>query len=163
MKPGLKLNQYLMLLLFCLLCLATGGIGGFVTSGSVETWYPTLTKPWFNPPAAVFAPVWTVLYLMMAVAAWRVWIHGEPAEKSRALLLFWFQLGLNLLWSIMFFGLQQLGVAVAEIVLLLLAIVITTLLFWRIDRLAGMLMLPYIAWVSFATVLNISLWLLNAF
>lgn len=156
-------KQYLILGLFCLVCVGVGIVGGIATTTSVNTWYPTLEKPWFNPPDSVFAPVWTLLYLTMAVAAWRIWLHGAPPEKTRALQMFWFQIGLNLLWSILFFGLRQIGFALAEIVLLLLSILITTLLFWRIDRWAGMLMLPYIAWVSFATILNASLWLLNSF
>lgn len=150
-----------MLGLFCLVCIGVGAIGGIVTGTSVNTWYPALEKPWFNPPDAVFAPVWTILYLIMAVAAWRVWLHGTVPDKTRALQMFWFQLGLNLFWSIVFFGMRQIGFALAEIVFLLLAISITTLLFWRIDRWAGVLMLPYIAWVTFATILNASLWLLN--
>ena len=155
-------RQYLILILFCLVCIGTGALGGVATSSSVSTWYPTLQKPVFNPPDWVFAPVWTALYLIMAVAAWRVWLKAEGQAKFKALQMFWFQLALNLLWSILFFGMRQIGFALAEIVLLLLAILITTLLFWRTDRLAGMLMLPYIAWVSFATILNASLWMLNS-
>ncbi|MGB5709047.1 MAG: TspO/MBR family protein [Arenicellales bacterium] len=154
-------RQYLILALFCLACVGIGAIGGIATSASVSTWYPTLQKPWFNPPDSVFAPVWTLLYLMMGVGAWRVWLKGHNKDKSNALKMFWFQLTLNLGWSLVFFGMRQIGFALAEIVLLLLAILITTFLFWRIDRFAGMLMLPYIAWVSFATLLNASLWLLN--
>ena len=138
-----------------------GAGGGIATSSSVSSWYPTLQKPVFNPPDWVFAPVWTALYLIMGIAAWRVWLKGEGQEKLKALQMFWFQLALNLFWSILFFGMRQIGFALAEIVLLLLAILITTFLFWRIDRLAGTLMLPYIAWVSFATILNASLWILN--
>jgi len=162
-KMQLRINprQYLILALFCLACVGIGAIGGIATSASVSTWYPTLQKPWFNPPDSVFAPVWTLLYLMMAVGAWRVWLKGNDKEKSKALNMFWFQLILNLGWSIVFFGMRQIGFALAEIVLLLLAILVTTFLFWRIDRFAGMLMLPYIAWVSFATLLNASLWILN--
>ena len=161
MQLRINPRQYLILALFCLACVGIGAIGGIATSASVSTWYPTLHKPWFNPPDSVFAPVWTLLYLMMAVGAWRVWLKGNDTEKSKALKMFWFQLILNLGWSIVFFGMRQIGFALAEIVLLLLAILVTTFLFWRIDRFAGMLMLPYIAWVSFATLLNASLWILN--
>ena len=156
-------KQYLILGLFCLACVGIGAIGGIATSTSVNTWYPTLEKPWFNPPDAVFAPVWTALYLIMATAAWRIWLNGEGQTKSRAIQMFWLQLVLNLTWSILFFGIHQIGFALAEIVLLLLAILVTMLLFWRIDRCAGILMLPYIAWVTFATLLNASLWLMNSF
>ena len=154
-------RQYLILGLFCLGCLSIGVVGGLATASSVSTWYPTLEKPWFNPPNSVFGPVWSLLYLLMAVAAWRVWLIGNGPQKIKALQMFWFQLALNLLWSILFFGMRQIGFALAEIVLLLLAILVTTSLFWRIDRWAGVMMLPYIAWVSFATLLNASLWVLN--
>ncbi|MGI9316067.1 MAG: TspO/MBR family protein [bacterium] len=154
-------RRYFVLALFCVACIGIGAIGGWVTSSSVSTWYPTLRKPWFNPPNSLFAPVWTALYLIMAVAAWRVWLKGDAEEKSKALHMFWFQLFLNLLWSVIFFGLRQIGIALAEIVFLLVAISLTTFLFWRIDRWAGMLMLPYLSWVAFATILNASLWLLN--
>ena len=96
-------RQYLILGLFCLICLGTGALGGIATSSSVSTWYPTLQKPIFNPPDWVFAPVWTALYLLMAVAAWRVWLQGEEGAARKALQMFWFQLALNLLWSILFF------------------------------------------------------------
>jgi tryptophan-rich sensory protein len=161
MEVRISPRQYLILGLFCLACVGIGAIGGIATSASVSSWYPTLQKPWFNPPDSVFAPVWTLLYLMMAVGAWRVWLKGNAQEMVKALNMFWLQLFLNLAWSLLFFGMRQIGFALVEIALLLLAILITTVLFWRIDRFAGMLMLPYIAWVSFATLLNASLWFLN--
>lgn len=160
-KPQITLRQYFTLGLFCLVCVGIGAVGGIATSTSVGTWYPTLQKPWFNPPSAVFAPVWTLLYVMMAVSAWRVWLRGNGTEKSNALNMFWIQLILNLGWSLIFFGMRQIGFALVEIVLLLLSIIITTILFWRVDRFAAILMLPYIAWVSFATLLNAALWFLN--
>ena len=142
--------------------LVVGGLSGFATSGGVATWYPTLVKPPFNPPAWVFGPVWTLLYIMMGAAAFLVWRH-EPAtaEVRLALVAFIVQLALNGLWSILFFGLQAPGWALVEIVLLWLAIGATLVLFWSVVPAAGLLLIPYLAWVSFATVLNASLWWLN--
>ncbi|NIR28387.1 MAG: tryptophan-rich sensory protein [Gammaproteobacteria bacterium] len=143
------------------LCFAVSGIGGGVTATSVDTWYQTLQKPSFNPPDWVFAPVWTALYLLMAIAGWRVWRRARAEPRQAALTLFGAQLGLNLAWSFLFFGFQRIGLALLDIVVLLLAIIITTVLFWRIDRLAGALFVPYALWVAYATVLNAALWSLN--
>jgi tryptophan-rich sensory protein len=118
-------------------------------------------KPPFNPPDWIFAPVWTALFFMMALAAWRVWRRGGLRQARSALTLFVVQLALNLAWSVMFFGMRAIGAALVEIVLLLVAILATTLAFWRRDRVAGMLFMPYAAWVAFATVLNAALWRLN--
>ena len=149
------------LLAFLFVCLLVSAVGGLVTASSVGGWYATLDKPVFNPPNWVFAPVWTVLYVLMAVAAWRVWRGPQSAPRSWGLIMFAVQLALNLLWSVLFFGLQLVGVAVIEILLLLAAIVINALLFHRVDRLAGWLFAPYVLWVAFATSLNLALWWLN--
>ena len=142
--------------------LAVGGLSGFATSRGVAEWYPTLTKPAFNPPAWVFGPVWTALYIMMGVATFLVWRRGLDGEGVRtALVVFAVHLALNGLWSVLFFGLHAPGWALIEIVLLWAAIALTIVLFWRITPWAGALLLPYWAWVSFATVLNASLWWLN--
>ncbi|MDZ7839251.1 MAG: TspO/MBR family protein [Gammaproteobacteria bacterium] len=146
---------------FLLLCLAVSGVGGAITATSVDTWYPALNKPWFNPPDWIFAPVWTLLYIMMAVAGWRVWRTPASPGRRNALLLFLVQLTLNLSWSLLFFGYQQIGMALVEIVTLLAAIAANTLVFWRLDRLAGALFVPYVAWVTYAALLNLSLWILN--
>lgn len=155
----MKQNQWFVLCGFILLCLVVGAIAGMFTAGAVTTWYPTLVKPPFNPPNWAFAPVWTALYIMMAVAAWRVWRKG--AQLRGALGLFFIQLALNFLWSFLFFGAHALGLALAEIALLWLAIGATTIIFLKIDRPAGLLFVPYWAWVSFATLLNASIWWLN--
>lgn len=146
---------------FVIGCLAVAGLGGLLTSLSVDGWYQTLAKPPFNPPDWVFAPVWTALYLMMAVAAWRIWRHRENGNRGFALVLFAVQLVLNLAWSGVFFGLMSIGVALLEIVLLWLAIVMTAIAFARIDRVAGWLIVPYAAWVLFASLLNAAIWWLN--
>jgi tryptophan-rich sensory protein len=143
------------------LCLVVAALGGAVTASSVDTWYVALAKPAFNPPGWVFGPVWTVLYLLMAFAAWRVWRLGAASEARVALGAWGIQLALNLCWSFIFFGARMIGVALAEIIVLLAAILVTAILFWRIDRLAGALLVPYAAWVAFAVVLNAALWRLN--
>lgn len=146
---------------FIALCLAVAAAGGAVTATSVGTWYAALEKPPFNPPDWVFGPVWTLLYLMMAVAAWRVWRLREAPGARPALGAWALQLTLNLSWSYVFFGARMIGAALAEIAVLLAAILLTLALFWRIERLAGALLVPYAAWVAFAAVLNASLWWLN--
>lgn len=146
---------------FLALCLAVSGIGGAITATSVGTWYQALEKPPFNPPDWVFAPVWTTLYVMMAIAGWRVWRRVGIETRKTALIVFAVQLGLNLAWSLLFFGSQRIGLALAEIIVLLVAIIANTTMFWRIDRLAGVLFVPYVLWVAYATVLNAALWVIN--
>ena len=142
--------------------LVVGGLSGAATARGVATWYPTLVKPSFNPPAWIFGPVWTLLYLMMGVAAFLVWREGLASDGVRiALAVFGVQLALNGLWSILFFGLRSPGWAFVEILVLWLAIGATVWVFWRVVPAAGALLLPYWAWVTFATVLNGSIWTLN--
>lgn len=149
------------LLAFLVICLSISVAGGAATASSVGTWYQTLQKPFFNPPNWLFAPVWTALYIMMAIAGWRVWrAHGLRGARA-AMALFAVQLALNLAWSFLFFGYRMIGAALIEIILLLMAILVTTVLFWKRDRLAGMLFVPYAGWVAFATILNFALWRLN--
>jgi tryptophan-rich sensory protein len=149
------------LALFVTLCLGIGALGAAVTSTSVEDWYEGLAKPWFTPPNEIFAPVWTVLYVLMGVAAWRVWRAGDADTVRGPLTLFVLQLALNLGWTVVFFGLQKIGSAVATIVVLDVAILVTTLAFRTVDRAAALLMTPYCAWAAFATVLNVAIWRLN--
>lgn len=146
---------------FIVLCLVISGLGGAITATSVDSWYQALRKPTFNPPDWVFAPVWTTLYILMGVAAWRVWRLRPFKTNGKALSVFAGQLGLNLAWSVLFFGLQRIDLALVEIVILLFTIIANAIMFWRIDRLAGALFVPYVAWVTYATALNASLWLLN--
>lgn len=149
------------LLGFLVLTFAAAGIGGVATNSSVGSWYPTLVKPTWNPPGWVFGPVWSALYLMMAVAAWRVSLRTEQPGRRSALTWFFVQLGLNALWSCLFFGLRNPGLAFAEIFVLWTALVVVLIKFARIDRLAAILWVPYLAWVSFASVLNGTVWWLN--
>jgi translocator protein len=149
------MNKYFALAAFLILCLAVGGGAGFLTAQSVVTWFPTLVKPSFNPPSWLFAPVWTTLYIMMAVAAWLVWL------RKGSLVLFYVQLALNFTWSLLFFGLHSPAMALVDIAAMWVLILLTLLGFWKIDRRAGWLLVPYLAWVSFASVLNASIWWLN--
>lgn len=151
------------LALFVLAPLAVGFLSGMSTADSVRTWYQELAKPAFNPPDRVFGPVWTALYVSMGVAAFFVWRSG-PDQRGVRLALAWFaaQLIANGAWSLIFFGMRNPGLALVEIVVLLGMIVVTTRLFWRRSRVAGALMVPYAAWVSFATILNFSIWRLNS-
>lgn len=147
---------------FVVICLIAAAVGGAATVGSVRTWYPTLRKPDWNPPARVFGPVWSVLYLMMAFAAWLVWRTRDANDVLPGLALFATQLVLNVLWSLSFFGLRRPGFALADIVVLWFAIVATTIAFWLLDPAGALLLLPYLAWVSFAAMLNLSIYRLNA-
>ncbi len=128
-----------------------------------DAWYDGLLKPTFNPPTSVFGPVWTVLYALMAVALWLVWRgrQDDSAMRRTALRLFWVQFALNLLWSPLFFGLHSPGLAFADICLLWMAVLATALAFGRVRPLAGYLLVPYVLWVSFALVLNGTIWLMN--
>ena len=144
-------------------CLVIGYFSGMVTRESITTWYPTLIKPVFNPPNWIFAPVWTVLYIMIGVAGGMVWnrLELDPEKVKKAFLFFKIQLALNALWSYLFFGFHNPLLALIEIVLLWLIIFETYTQFKKIDKVAGMLFIPYLAWVSFAMILNGSIWWLN--
>jgi translocator protein len=144
------------------LCYFTAWTGAQVSPGIAPAdWYQALNKPSWNPPSWLFGPVWTTLYTLMGIAAWLIWKDFGFSDAKTALSFFLVQLVLNGLWSQIFFGMQEPGWAFAEIILLLAAIVVTTILFFRKNRAAGWLMVPYIAWVSFATVLNGAIWLMN--
>jgi tryptophan-rich sensory protein len=144
-------------------CLVVGYLSGMVTRESITTWYPTLVKPSFNPPNWIFAPVWTILYIMMGVGGGMVWnrIEQDTEMVKKAFTFFIIQLALNAIWSLLFFYLHNPFLALIEIVLLWLLIFETYTQFKKIDKVAGMLLIPYLAWVSFAMVLNGSIWWLN--
>jgi len=153
--------NYIYAIISIVIAQAAGIIGSVFTVSSVRGWYTTLVKPALNPPSWVFGPVWTTLYTLMGIASYLVWRKIGPPGAKLALTMYGVQLGLNALWSIIFFGLKQPGLAFAEIIVLLIFIIITTVLFWRISHVAGALMIPYIVWVSFASYLNFALWRLN--
>ena len=144
-------------------CLVIGYLSSLVTKESIISWYPTINKPVFNPPNWIFAPVWTILYVMMGVAGGMIWNKLETDQQNvkKAFTFFIIQLGLNALWSYLFFGLHNPFLALIEIILLWLMIFETYNQFKKIDKIAAYLLLPYLAWVSFATILNASIWWLN--
>ena len=150
------------LIVFVLICLIAAAVGGKATVGAVRTWYPGLRKPAWNPPARLFGPVWSVLYLMMAFAAWRVWLTRDATDVRSELGLFGAQLVLNVLWSVVFFGLRRPGLALLDIAILWVAIAATTIGFWSHDVTAALLLVPYLVWVGFAAILNLSIYRLNA-
>lgn len=142
--------------------LTIGAIGAFFTASSVKTWYVTLTKPSFNPPNEIFAPVWSSLYVLMGISAYLVWQKRHNITRfPRTIAIYLIQLVLNLMWSFIFFYAHQLGVALFEIIALLIVIIINALVFYKIDKLAGLLFIPYILWVAFATVLTYNIFILN--
>ncbi|MGM0460205.1 MAG: TspO/MBR family protein [Bacteroidota bacterium] len=160
-KPG-KLKSAGVLITFILICFGVAWIGAQVSPGIASSeWYDQLNKPDWNPPGWLFGPVWTLLYTMMAFAAWRIWKLLGFTDGKKELSLFAIQLFLNGLWSQLFFNAQSPGLAFAEILLLLTAIIATTIFFYKKDSIAGWLMVPYILWVAFATVLNGTIWLIN--
>lgn len=157
------MQKYLRIGLVVMTCLVVGYLSGMVTRESITTWYPTLVKPFFNPPNWIFAPVWTALYIMMGFAGGIVWTKIDQDEKTvkKAFLFFIIQLGLNALWSFIFFYLHNPLLAFIEIIILLLVIFETYSQFKKIDKIAGYLFIPYLCWVSFAMILNASIWWLN--
>jgi tryptophan-rich sensory protein len=155
------IQQTVGLIGFVALCFAAAGLGQALTSPQIEGWYVTLAKPSWTPPDWVFGPVWAALYLSMAVAAWLVWRRDGIACARVPLILFCIQLGLNVAWSGLFFGLRSPGLGVIGIGLLLVAIAATLVAFWRRSVVAGVLLVPYLVWVGFASVLNIAIWWMN--
>lgn len=157
------MNKYLKIIYCVAICLAVGYLSSIVTQSSIKTWYPTIEKPSFNPPNWVFAPVWTMLFIMMGIAAGMVWNKLESNKElvKKGLLFFTVQLLLNALWSYLFFGLNNILLALIEIILLWLIIYETYLIFKQIDKRASYLLIPYLAWVGFATILTGSIFWLN--
>ena len=156
------MNTYVKLTISVLACLAVGGISGYLTTSEITTWYATLHKPSFNPPNYLFAPVWTTLYILMAISFWLIWKSDTSKDlKNKAMLFFCIQLALNFFWSIIFFNLHQPGYAFAEIILMWIFIFLSMYAFHPISKTAAYLLIPYLCWVSFAAVLNYSIWQLN--
>jgi benzodiazapine receptor len=144
------------------ICQGAGIIGALFTMPAIRTWYETLNKPSFRPPNAVFGPVWTILFLLMGVSLYLIWHKGLASQDVKtALLVFLAHLVLNIGWSVLFFGLRSPGLAFFEIVILWLAILLTMYLFYRVSLISGLLLLPYALWVSFAAILNFTIWRLN--
>jgi translocator protein len=164
----MKINKIFKLAIAIIIPQLFGVIGSLFTVPSIPNWYVNLSKPTFNPPAWIFAPVWTILFIMMGVAAFLIWsAHDKTSERQEkmaaklALVIFIVQLALNAFWSIIFFGMHNPGGALVEIVFLWLAILATIIAFFKISKPAAWLLVPYILWVSFASFLNFSIWQLN--
>lgn len=162
-KNKLLAEKIIKLLASIFICLAAGAIGATSTVNSVNSWYTTLIKPSFSPPNWIFGPVWTTLFIMMGIAFFLVWVYGEKKNKLRkpALILFLVHLVFNTLWSIFFFGMQSPLLGFIDIVILWLMIATLAYLFYQVKKPAAYLMLPYLLWVSFASVLNFSILMLN--
>ena len=165
------MKKFFELIAAIVVCQLAGILGSIFTSQTVSSWYVELTKPSFTPPDAVFGPVWITLYTLMGIALWLVWqkrdvkkwflFTGKNKVANTGLVLFLIQLLMNILWSIMFFGLENPWAGFIVIVELLIFIVLTIIWFWRVNKLASILLWPYLAWVSFATALNLMIALLN--
>ena len=155
------MNNTLKAVLSISLCFVLGSSGGLITINEIPGWYAALQKPSFNPPNWLFGPVWTALYIMMGVAFYLVWRNPPSAGRKKALRAFLVQFALNCAWTPVFFSLHQLGAALVVIVLMWLAILRTIFLFAPFSKTASWLLVPYISWVSFATLLNAAIWWLN--
>ena len=155
------MRQVLTFVAFLAAVFAAAGIGGYFTGPAVREWYPTLAKPAWTPPARVFGPVWTALYVCIATSGFLAWRKAGVAGAKGALVLFAAQLVLNAAWSWVFFGLRRPGWAAAEIVVLWVAILATTAALLRVSRPAGWLFVPYLLWTSFAAALNFAIWRMN--
>ena len=161
-QPKITLSPFWKLIVAIGICELAGIVSGLLSRSEFSSWYSTLEKPSWNPPSWVFGPVWTLLYLMMGIALWLVWKHPAPESvKQRAMWVFALQLFLNFWWSILFFNLHSPELAFVDIIMMLIAIAITILLFFRISRMAACLLVPYLAWVGFATALNYTLMIMN--
>lgn len=152
--------NYFKLIFSIVICQLAGVIGSFFTVSSVSTWYVTLNKPFFNPPNWLFGPVWITLYFLMGISLYLIWNNVDKDTKS-ARIVFFIQLGLNTLWSLLFFGLKSPFLAFIEIIVLWLFILLNILFFYQKSKAASYLLIPYFVWVSFASVLNFSIFYLN--
>ena len=155
------MNKIFKLILCIILPLSIGSISGIATASGIENWYVTLNKPVFNPPNYLFGPVWTILYILMGVSFYLILQSENSILKRRAIIIFFIQLFLNFSWSFLFFKFQLVGVALIEIIFIWASIIIMIFTFYKIHKTASCLQIPYFLWVSFASVLNGSIWILN--
>lgn len=154
--------NYLKILISILVCQSAGLVGSVFTTKSISSWYKFVNKPSFNPPNWIFGPVWITLYTLMGVSLYMVYSKGMERKDVRlAVIIFLIHLVLNAFWSILFFGLKNPGLAFAEILILLVFIIVIFFLFYRIEKTAAYILIPYLLWVSFASILNFSIWRLN--
>jgi translocator protein len=157
----MKKNNFFKLIVSVLLPLTIGAIAGIFTSKAVPVWYATLNQPSFNPPNWVFGPVWTTLYILMGISLFLIWKQDNSKERNLAILTFIIQLALNFAWSFIFFYFNRIGLALVEIILLWVSIIVMLIQFYKIKPLASYINIPYLLWVSFASILNASYYLLN--
>jgi len=156
----MKLN-YRALIISIIIPFIAAGIGSYFTSSAISTWYAILAKPYFNPPNYLFGPVWTVLYALMGVSLYLVWNSRKKLVKRTTYIIFGLQLGMNTLWSIVFFGMKNPETALTVIIALWILIAMNIYIFYKINKIAGLIMIPYLLWVSFASVLNYYIVILN--
>ena len=157
----MKRSNGIKLIISIVLCVSLGSVGGLVTVNEIPTWYATLNKPSFNPPNWLFGPVWTTLYVLMGISVYLIWKQPVSTERNKALQLFILQFILNFCWSFIFFGLHATGWALMEMIALWILILLSILHFTKHSKTAAWLLVPYIAWVSFALLLNAAIWRLN--
>ncbi len=157
----MRFSDILKLVASVILCQIAGFLGSLFTTPAIPTWYKTLNKPFFTPPNWIFSPVWICLFIVMAISLFFVWRRSDHPQFKPALIFFLVQLILNVLWSIVFFGLRSPFLGLVDIVLLWIAILLTILNFSEVSKFAGVLLIPYLLWVGFASLLNFSLWILN--
>ena len=155
------MKQFLKLSLCILSTLLIGGISGFATASSINGWYVTINKPSFNPPNYLFGPVWTSLYILMGISLYMILQSDSNELRKKAVTIFSIQLFLNFCWSFIFFNFQNLGFAFVEIILMWISILTMIIIFYKINKTAAFLQIPYLLWVSFASILNGSIWYLN--
>ena len=157
----MKFTDFLKLVVSIILCQIAGLLGALFTTPAIPTWYATLKKPFFNPPNWIFSPVWISLFILMGISLFFVWRRTDHPKFKIAFFFFFVQLIFNVLWSIAFFGLKSPLLGLIDIILLWIAILLTIQNFLKISKFAGVLLIPYLLWVSFAALLNFSLWILN--
>ena len=150
------------LFFFITLCLVLGnGLGGYFTFVSVETWYQTLNKPVFNPPDWVIGLIWTTLYILMGISIWLVWKSEHSRTRTIAIRIFWLQFFFNVFWTYLFFGIQKISLSFVEIIFLSFLIFFNIFYFFKIDKIASYLLIPYLIWVLYASFLTYNIWVLN--
>lgn len=155
------MNKTLKLILCLLIPMAIGSISGIATAAGIKSWYLTLNKPFFNPPNYLFGPVWTLLYLLMGISIYLILQTPKTDMRKKAIIIFCVQLGLNFIWSFLFFKFQRVGIAFIEILLIWASMLTMILTFYKLNKTAALLQIPYLLWVSFASILNGAIWWLN--
>ena len=157
----MKRSSLITAIICILLPLIIGSLSGLANIGSLDTWYSALNKPAFNPPGYLFGPVWTILYLLMGVSLFLIWKSPSGKLRYRALVIFGIQMLLNFAWSFLFFYFQKIELALFDIMVLWLLIWFMIFIFYKINKVAALIQIPYLLWVSFASILNAAIWMLN--